>query len=255
MLRKIDLIRLSLELRLPTHGTVVNLRDRLRVYLNAHSAALFRNPRYRSLYPKIRRPLPALALPTPDSPPTSPSKSPTPSTHSSDSWQGIPEDPHRHVVDHAPLVQPPVPPLLVHPPLAHLPPVHPPLIHPLPIHPPPPIAPLAQAPHFYPPPSPSIPGSEPDPLALGDQAAEPRKSFLFIHSHSTIPMYMHLPLFPISPLYCGYIFMLVFSFLSSILLSLPIFIMKSDLGASYDYEFLSGLSFPSPFLFSDYFII
>src|SRR5882762_2969549 len=36
MLRKMDLIRLSLEFKLPTDGSVVNLRDRLRVYLNAH---------------------------------------------------------------------------------------------------------------------------------------------------------------------------------------------------------------------------
>ena len=57
MLRKIDLLRLCVELKLPNDGTVLNLRDRLpvRVYLNAHRDTLYRNPRYRPLYPQHRR--------------------------------------------------------------------------------------------------------------------------------------------------------------------------------------------------------
>ena len=64
LLRKIDLIRLSIELKLPTDGNVMNLRDRLRVYLNAHSETLWRNPRFRPLYPQHRRATPS-AVPDP----------------------------------------------------------------------------------------------------------------------------------------------------------------------------------------------
>ena len=62
LLRKIDLIRLSLEFKLPADRTDVILRDRLRVYLNSHSETLYKNPRYRPLYPQLRRPTqPALS--------------------------------------------------------------------------------------------------------------------------------------------------------------------------------------------------
>ena len=62
LLRKIDLIRLSLEFKLRTDRTDVILRDRLRVYLNSHSETLYKNPQYRPLYPQLRRPTqPALS--------------------------------------------------------------------------------------------------------------------------------------------------------------------------------------------------
>ena len=49
MLWKIDLLCLSLEFKLLTDGTVINLRDRLSVYLNSHSEIPYR---YWPLYPQ-----------------------------------------------------------------------------------------------------------------------------------------------------------------------------------------------------------
>lgn len=88
-LRKDDLIRLSRELRLPPEGSVVTLRNRLRVYLNAHREVLYRNQRYKSLYPK-RRQL-NIDIPPPPPPPDSPPPSPAALSYVSDapSWHGI----------------------------------------------------------------------------------------------------------------------------------------------------------------------
>ena len=80
-LRKTELVRLSNEFRLPTEGSVVVLRNRLKTYLNAHNEALYRNPRYRALYPKHRQ----MRL----GPAIVPPRSPTLSERSFDSWHGI----------------------------------------------------------------------------------------------------------------------------------------------------------------------
>jgi hypothetical protein len=155
MLRKIDLIRLSLEFRLPTDGSVVNLRDRLRVYLNAHRDTLFRNPRYNPLFPKHRRP----AQPPP-SPPTQSrtlsSRAPSPSNSESsiasaqsfDSWNGIGGDLQQQIpqVQPQPLLQHPADPVL----------------------------------HYHPPPPPSPSGSEPNSLPPSDHPVRFRKFFLVI---------------------------------------------------------------------------
>lgn len=144
MLRKIDLLRLSVEFKLPTDGTVINLRDRLRVYLNAHREVLYRNPRFRPLYPQHRRitqpvqaPEPAEDLPLNRTPSPSPSDSDDSSDGSFESWYGIEELP----MDHIPNVQP------LQYPVAPAPAI------------------IQDAPEYYPPPppppSPSIPGSEP----------------------------------------------------------------------------------------------
>jgi hypothetical protein len=98
-LRKADLMQLSVEFRLSVDGSVVTLRNRLRTYLNSHKATLHKNPRFKALYPKQRRP-----AQTPSSSPrnsrstpsiTSRSHSPSP-TPSDDSWNGI-EDGTQHL--------------------------------------------------------------------------------------------------------------------------------------------------------------
>ena len=64
-LRKTELNRLCLEFRLPTDGSVVALRSRLKGYLNFNHDMLFRNPRYKALFPKHRRPPQPLPPPHP----------------------------------------------------------------------------------------------------------------------------------------------------------------------------------------------
>ena len=82
-LRKNELVRLSNEFRLPTEGSVFVLRNRLRVYLNAHNEVLYRNPRFNALYPKHRR--------AQHQPAVGPQRalSPAVSVRSFDSWHGI----------------------------------------------------------------------------------------------------------------------------------------------------------------------
>jgi hypothetical protein len=99
-LRKNDLIRLSGEFDLPLDGSVNTLRNRLRAHLDFHREVIYRNVRYKGLYPKHRRPIGSRRLPpqsTPD-PPVVPKTrssstvlsyrnlSPTPSFGS---WNGI----------------------------------------------------------------------------------------------------------------------------------------------------------------------
>ena len=79
-LRKTELVRLSHELRLPAEGSVLALRNRLKAYLNAHSEVLYRNPRFRALYPKHRQ----IQL----QPAVVPQRSVSPA-RSFDSWHGI----------------------------------------------------------------------------------------------------------------------------------------------------------------------
>jgi hypothetical protein len=101
LLRKIDLLRLSLELRLSTEGSVVVLRNRLRAYLNTHRETLTQNPRYVRLYPAQQRPVqlrapdvqPQVHHANHNRPPTPPSPALSHSSQSSnssyDSWHGI----------------------------------------------------------------------------------------------------------------------------------------------------------------------
>ena len=97
-LRKIDLLRLCLEFKLPSAGTVITLRKDIKKHLNSHRDTLYHNPRYAPLYPKHRQrnrdPSPAPSFLnsnfTPSHPPSPPlsyrSPSPTPSD---ESWNGI----------------------------------------------------------------------------------------------------------------------------------------------------------------------
>ena len=83
---KPELVRLCTEFELPFDGSVSELRDRAKQYLTQNNEVLYRNPRFRPLYPNIRRinqRSPTLSS-TLKSPPRIPS--PTPSF---DSWNGI----------------------------------------------------------------------------------------------------------------------------------------------------------------------
>ena len=55
VLRKNELLQLAAELGLPTDGSVVVLRDRVKVHLTAINETLYRNPRYKALYPKLHQ--------------------------------------------------------------------------------------------------------------------------------------------------------------------------------------------------------
>ena len=87
LLRKIDLMRLSLEFRLLTDGSVVVLRNRLKTYPNAHQDILYHNPCYNVLFPKLRRlnpppNSPQLSFYAPSNRSHSPSLTPSHSSHS-----------------------------------------------------------------------------------------------------------------------------------------------------------------------------
>jgi hypothetical protein len=73
-LLKTDLVRLCVELRLPSDGPVVGLRTRLKGYLSRHRATLATNPRFTALFPRHDRPnqqlAPVLPLPHADPPPS-----------------------------------------------------------------------------------------------------------------------------------------------------------------------------------------
>jgi hypothetical protein len=94
-LRKNDLIRLCVEFGLPVDGSVVNLRNRLKDYLNLHRDTLYRNPRFNALYARHRKPGHSAHQLNPPSTLSSPSCTPSPSTRShspadsDDSWHGI----------------------------------------------------------------------------------------------------------------------------------------------------------------------
>ena len=138
MLWKIDLLRLSVEFKLPTDGTVINLRDHLRVYLNSHSKTLYRNPCYRLLYPQHRcTTLPVAPRKQVEDEPVnrSPSPSTTDTSDTSDSsyesWNGIQGPPLNHIPDVQPPFYPAVPaPAVAHDAANHYPPPPPPLHHP-----------------------------------------------------------------------------------------------------------------------------
>jgi hypothetical protein len=113
-LRKTELLRLCIEFRLPTDGSVVTLRTRLKDHLNLNRNTLYRNPRYTALFPRHTRP-----KQPPPSPRTSASRTPTldyktPSPAPSDvSWHGLggPQHPqgqlhHQPVVPQGPQPSP-----------------------------------------------------------------------------------------------------------------------------------------------------
>ena len=54
-LRKTELIRLCDEFNLPSDGSVVGLRDRIKEHLNQNRDDLLRNPCYAGLFPRPRR--------------------------------------------------------------------------------------------------------------------------------------------------------------------------------------------------------
>jgi hypothetical protein len=160
-LLKTELLRLCLEFHLPTDGSVVALRLRLKDYLNLNRDTLYRNPRYNALFPRHRRvinhlPPPLLIQPLPLSHTRSTSSSSILSYKSSSpalsygSWNGI-EDQPVHPQQHVPAPQ-------------LLPPQQPP----------PPHEPHA---HHSPPPSPSNYGSDHDFPPPAVHAAIGRKSY------------------------------------------------------------------------------
>ena len=78
-LLKPDLVHLCGEFRLAADGSVVNLRKRLKDYLNLNRDRVYRDPRYKGLYPKHRR----------AGEPVAREQSPVLSDRSFESWNGI----------------------------------------------------------------------------------------------------------------------------------------------------------------------
>jgi hypothetical protein len=125
-LRKPDLIRLCVEFRLASVGSVITLKERLRDYINLNRDMIYRNPRYRALFPRHQNPGRRASPPDSDSigpspPPSNRSLSPA---SSDDSWHGIggpidngapAEDHAQHPFEHHPFLQPDQPPEPQHP--------------------------------------------------------------------------------------------------------------------------------------------
>lgn len=138
-LRKNDLLRLTVEFRLPVEGSVVTLRNQLKKYLNSHRDTLYRNPRFTALYPKHRRPArqssfaPSNSRNSRSTLSGSPQRSPSP-TPSYGSWNGIEED-----VRPPPIILPPRSPphARFHSPVHRHPSPIPPVLAPEPVIPPP----------------------------------------------------------------------------------------------------------------------
>jgi hypothetical protein len=169
-LLKTELVRLCLEFHLPTDGSVVALRLRLKDYLNMNRDTLYRNPRYNALFPRHRRltnrQLPPLVIPRQLASHTkSPSSSPALSYASVSpvmsyaSWNGIEDQPvlPQHPIPGQPYI---------------------PAQHPLPPHQP--LPPHDPHDHFVPPPSPSIVGADQDLPIPAVHAADGRKFYLSI---------------------------------------------------------------------------
>ena len=78
-LLKPDLVRLCGEFRLAADGSVVNLRKRLKDHLNLNRDRIYRDHRYKALYPKHRR----------VGEPAAREQSPARSDDSYASWHGI----------------------------------------------------------------------------------------------------------------------------------------------------------------------
>lgn len=113
-LKKADLTRLCVDLRLPSVGTALDLRNWLKDHLNTHRDTIYRNPRYKRLYPQHRRPNqppppspePTDSISTRASSPGLSYQSPSPVT-SEDLWQGIEDQPDQQDVPEHPPMQPP----------------------------------------------------------------------------------------------------------------------------------------------------
>ena len=99
-LLKPDLVRLCGEFRLAADGSVVNLRKRLKDHLNLNRDRIYRDHRYRALYPKHRRVGEPAAR-----------QSPAPSDQSDQSWPGIGVQPQDVPQDVPVPDRPPTPPL------------------------------------------------------------------------------------------------------------------------------------------------
>ena len=85
---KPDLVRLCSEFKLARDGSVVQLRNHLKHYLNLHRGHLFHNPRYTVLFPRLWGPN---QPPPPPSVPTSQAisyRSPSPA-FSDETWHGV----------------------------------------------------------------------------------------------------------------------------------------------------------------------
>ena len=95
---KNELLQLAAEFGLPTDSSVLVLRDRVKTHLTSNNETLYRNPRYKALYPKVcqipsrPRHLPSLCF---SSSISTPAASPTLSYRNPslaclyDSWHGI----------------------------------------------------------------------------------------------------------------------------------------------------------------------
>ena len=112
-LRKNELLQLSAEFNLPIEGSVITLRNRLKTHLTRHNEALYRDPRYKALYPKVRKvlnkcrvdPDNSSTIPTPPASPTLSYRVPSPAP-SYASWHGI-NDLHPPSRSPSPIQNPP----------------------------------------------------------------------------------------------------------------------------------------------------
>ena len=99
-LRKPDLIRLCTKFNLPSDGSVLDLRDRAKHHLTQNSEVLYRNPRFRPLYPNVHRINQRPQAPSSTLSTKSPTRLPSP-TPSFNSWHGIDEPDHQQDVIHS----------------------------------------------------------------------------------------------------------------------------------------------------------
>jgi len=110
-LLKQELIRLCTDFELPSEGSVPNLRDRCKAYLNDNREELFRNPRYKALYARHRgRPEPNIRSLSDTLSSRDPSTRRSPSAlsyvsspaPSFESWHGIEQDQQFPIQPHQP---------------------------------------------------------------------------------------------------------------------------------------------------------
>ena len=107
-LRKTELIRLCVEFGLPSDGSVVDLRDRTKIYLAQNRDNLFRNPRFRALFLRQwRRNNPSPTPPTSSHTLSSQLSNRTSSpAHSDSTWNGIDNLPPIHPHQLPDVIQP-----------------------------------------------------------------------------------------------------------------------------------------------------
>ena len=148
---KNELIRLAIEFDLPSDGSVISLRNRLKTHLTLHNEAIYRNPRYTGLYPRPRH----LNIIRQPSPPNSTSLQYQPSTPRLSYRSLLPAPPFTSW--HGIGIQPDIPQSPILP------------VHPLPQHQPSPFP-------FSPPPNPMSIQASPPPFGT-PLLARGRKSF------------------------------------------------------------------------------